>query len=167
MKKCTICHLEKPITEFYKNRKWFDSKCKLCSINNANEWKNKNPEKRKEQLKKWRALNRGKYNYQAQMILSWMKQRSKKKNFQPPEWNLEEIKKIINEWYCEITKNKFTFNWNKEYKDPYSPSPDRIDNNIWYTKQNTQWVCTIYNLMKNNFSKDSVDAFILSIKNLP
>lgn len=164
MKTCTICHLEKSLTEFYRNRKWYDSKCKKCAINNANQWKKDNPKKRAEQLKKWRESNKWTYIAQAHTILSSMKQRSKKKNLQEPEWTIEEIKEIIKEWHCNITNIKFTFNGTKTEKNPFGPSPDRIDNNIGYTKENTQWVCTIYNLMKNTFLEEDVKKFISSLR---
>lgn len=93
-----------------------------------------------------------------------MKQRSKKKNLQEPEWTIEEIKEIIKEWHCNITNIKFTFNGTKTEKNPFGPSPDRIDNNIGYTKENTQWVCTIYNLMKNTFLEEDVKKFISSLR---
>lgn len=47
MKQCTICNLEKPLTEYYNNGRWKQGKCKPCHIKQSNTVAQKNHLKRK------------------------------------------------------------------------------------------------------------------------
>jgi hypothetical protein len=50
MKKCTKCGVEKPLSDFYKQKITIDGlayKCKFCSNSDINHWKRKNPEEHK------------------------------------------------------------------------------------------------------------------------
>lgn len=47
MKQCTICNIEKPLTEYYSNGKWKQGKCKPCHIKQSNTVAQKNHLKRK------------------------------------------------------------------------------------------------------------------------
>lgn len=47
MKVCTVCSIEKPLTEYYSNSKWKQSKCKPCHIKQSNSVAKKNHLRRK------------------------------------------------------------------------------------------------------------------------
>lgn len=54
---------------------------------------------------------------------------------------------------CEVTGILFDLNKNNKWKkNPYSPSIDRINNKIGYTKENTRIVIWQYNLMKGELT---------------
>ena len=68
---------------------------------------------------------------------------------------------------CALTKIPFTFNYTKHkshQKDPFSPSIDRINPKIGYTKDNVRLVCMIVNLALNEFGDTAFakmcDAFV-------
>lgn len=59
-KTCSRCRLDKSIEEFGHHRGRKDgrqSRCKACANAEATAWTKKNPERRKEQHKRWRAAN--------------------------------------------------------------------------------------------------------------
>lgn len=58
---------------------------------------------------------------------------------------------------CEVTGVTFDFNKSEKYdKNPHSPSIDRIDSSIGYTKENTRIVIWQYNLMKGEVSDNEL-----------
>ena len=52
---------------------------------------------------------------------------------------------------------------NKESRKAFSPSIDRIDNNKGYTEENTQIVCTAYNLGKGPFSEEEFIKLCIAV----
>ena len=57
---CRVCHIEKPITEFYLHRKENGTrayKCKVCSLADASAWHQKNIDKARAACTKWRKNN--------------------------------------------------------------------------------------------------------------
>lgn len=78
------------------------------------------------------------------------------------EWLVEKLKKGI----CEKTGLPFVLNGKdqqelnqKSSKHPFSPSLERKDSTIGYTKENTIVVCLIYNFCKNVFEEEAVEMF--------
>lgn len=78
------------------------------------------------------------------------------------EWLVEKLKKGI----CEKTGLPFVLNGKdqqelnqKSSKHPFSPSLERKDSTIGYTKENTIVVCLIYNYCKNVFEEEAVEMF--------
>jgi len=60
MKCCTKCKIEKPLTEFYKHKgkkSGLMSECKSCKDVKNREWREENPDKVKEIVKKWQEKN--------------------------------------------------------------------------------------------------------------
>ena len=47
-------------------------------------------------------------------------------------------------------------------RNPFAPSPDRIDNKVGYTKVNVQWVCWMYNQLKGQADEETVELFLRS-----
>jgi len=61
MKTCSHCKIEKPLTEFYKNKSKNDgasSNCKVCDLERTKKWKVANPDKRREFNREWAKRNR-------------------------------------------------------------------------------------------------------------
>jgi hypothetical protein len=78
------------------------------------------------------------------------------------EWLVEKLKAGI----CEKTGLPFVLNGKentdlsqKSSKHPFSPSLERKDSTIGYTKDNTIVVCLIYNFCKNVFEEEAVEMF--------
>jgi len=75
----------------------------------------------------------------------------------------EDILELLSFGVCQKTGIKLIIDGTKN--NPYSPSVDRIDNSVGYTKENIQIVCAIYNFCKNQFSDDDVLEFIKRFSN--
>ena len=78
------------------------------------------------------------------------------------EWLLEKLNKGV----CEKTGMPFVLHGKtthslsqKTNKHPFSPSLERKNSNIGYTKENTIVVCLIYNYCKNVFEEEAVEMF--------
>lgn len=68
------------------------------------------------------------------------------------KWILNKIEK----GYCEVTGIKFNLELTKTTKRPFAPSIDKKNPNGFYTKENCQVVCFIYNVAKGEFTHDDV-----------
>lgn len=118
------------------------------------------PERTAYELKRNKKPKRRAYN-----LLRKMKARSKVSGFAPPEWSKEEILNILLYGKCARSGLKFSLDkYEKAKTNPFAPSPDRIDNTKGYTKENTQFVSWIYNVMKQDFPQEIVDTFIEALK---
>lgn len=163
MKICKSCTTEKALDEFYKNHLgYYQSSCKPCSKKQADEYRKANPEKRRQYTAKWREKHRNTAMIKAQTILDGMVRRSKAKGFARPEFTKAEVAEIIS-GKCAKTGIQFEFDQSKYSKSPWTPVPDRIDSSKGYTKENVQWVCHMYNSMKQDFSEEDVDTFIAAL----
>lgn len=157
---CTDCGKGKPLTEFYQ-RTWkrtdntrgsgTDSLCKSCRASHRYKYQNR--------------LKDGDVYAVAGSLLSRMKDRTNKNTYNDVvEWTKEEIVDIISNGKCSKTGIPFDLTLRENSRNPFRPSPDRVDNAIGYTKDNTEWVVVIYNLMRNEFTDDDVALFIEHIK---
>lgn len=177
MKLCTICNVEKPLTDFYKavrkdrpnglNYK-YHTYCKDCT-KEKNRQLYLDPEKRKQRQQYYKnrcndetfrlksnVRSRNFYNSnegRAKTLLNSARNRAHKY----PEFDLDEnfiLDKIIT-GRCEVTGLPFDMSSpSKTSKNPYSPSIDRIDNTKGYTKENTRIVLWQVNLMHGELSDD-------------
>lgn len=66
------------------------------------------------------------------------------------EW----VESKIRSGVCEVSGLPFVLGGNG--REPFSPSLDRKDNEKGYTPENTQVVCSIYNLAKSDYGHDAV-----------
>jgi hypothetical protein len=57
MKHCSECKLEKPLTEFARNGKYYRNKCKVCTRPQVNAWYSENKETHIEATTKWAKNN--------------------------------------------------------------------------------------------------------------
>jgi hypothetical protein len=159
MKICTKCKATKPLSDFW-NRSWktvqgerrssLRPDCKEC------------------------ASSYHKENYTAKLIagdprklagelINRMRDRTKKHNYaEKVEFTIDEVVEIISNGKCSVTGYPFRLGTtgSNKCKNPFNPSPDRIDNTKGYSKDNVQWVVFIYNTMRNSFDEEDVLKFL-------
>ncbi len=165
MKQCTKCKIEKEENDFHKYAKAKDGLnyyCKVCTLNYMNTPSSKKLLKthRKKKSTTWKGV--------AYFIYKHMKEHSIKRghNWDDSWWSPSIIEEIITNGRCEKTGMPFDITLESRHykKRPFTPSPDRIDNERGYEPANVQWVVFMYNLMKNNFDDKDVDKFVDSLK---
>lgn len=132
-KKCMLCKEIKTFSDFHNNKMQLfglASDCKVCrKIHSKKEWRNATETR----------LNK--------IIYNRAKSRAKKKNI---EFNLD-IEDIIVPDKCPVFGVKFI------YGDPdWTPSIDRIDPNIGYTKNNIFVISNRANMIKNNATAEEL-----------
>lgn len=162
-KVCIGCQQRKPLEEFYKAGAYYQARCKPCNIQAVAEYGAANPEKRRQYHADYRARNRNTPRAKARQIREGMAARSKKKGFPSPEWTIDEIEPIIQGCCCR-TGIPFEFDQSTYSKSPWTPVPDRIDSTKGYTHDNVQWVCHMFNSMKQEYTQAEVDRFIHALK---
>ena len=66
--------------------------------------------------------------------------------------------------YCEATGLPLCLEVNEKTgfcnRNPFTPSLDRIDSRLGYTKDNVMITCLAWNLMKTNFDMDLLAQFL-------
>jgi hypothetical protein len=166
MKPCTHCGVQKPFSDYYRNKKSKDghlNKCKKCCDDYENQEDNK--KRRLANQQKRRSSN----SFQrAQAIFHTVKKGAKARDLEitiTPEWILQELE----EGKCAVTGLSFVFDSVEDEHtittrkgrmlNPFSPSVDRIDCNKGYTTDNCQLVVSIYNYAKLSFSEQAVKIF--------
>lgn len=166
LKVCKKCNKEKPFTEFYRSKQGhYQARCKECNIELNKEWADTNKKKTTLYARRYREVHKNTAKIKSQQILDNMRKRSKGRDWGPPEFTKQEIEKIITNGKCKITDIPFEFSQEKYWRSPWTPTPDRIDSTKGYTKDNVQWVCYIYNAMKDEFSVKDVEIFLESLFN--
>ena len=106
----------------------------------------------------------------ARNIISKMKTSSIKRGHEWSDtwWSIDMVQEIIEKGKCAKSGIPFKLKLNaeseKNSKNPFGPSPDRIDNTKGYEPDNVQWVVWIFNVMKNTFKEEEVDLFINALK---
>lgn len=152
-KKCFECKIIKPQCEFSKCTKdtsGLSSYCKKCDrdkrLNFMKDVKNFLIQKRSDARKRCRKNEKISFDVS---IDDWMAQYEKQKGF------------------CALSGIEMTWEYSADgdsefytsVKYPYNISPDRIDSNRGYTKDNLQFVCNRVNAMKNNMPMDQFIDF--------
>lgn len=66
------------------------------------------------------------------------------------------LEQKINAGKCEVTGLPFNLGFTKTLKRPFAPSIDKKNPNGFYTQDNCQVVCFIYNVAKGEFTHDDV-----------
>jgi hypothetical protein len=135
--------------------------CKTCIyINSRRELFRKNKSDKKNKVKKVQKTKKINdaigISFQ---IYSRLKTRAKQKGISfdlTQDW----IKQKLNEGACSVTGISLDF---KNPRSPFSPSWDRLDSNLGYTKDNVRLVCWIYNCAKNEWNDDDVLAMAEAI----
>ena len=86
-----------------------------------------------------------------------MRSRSTRKGLPAPEWTTNEILVAIEGQRCKLTGIAFVPTGNR---NPWLPSPDRIDNSKGYSKSNVRWVCYAVNCLKNKFGTSELEILL-------
>lgn len=135
-KKCYVCMVEKPLSEFYKQKGMVDgrlNKCIECCNNYSDNQRKTNPSYYMRAIyngMKWRCQHLDRYK--VLQILS------------KDEWVI----------WCSKNMNKFMRLYRKwqesGFDNKLSPSIDRIDNKLGYLSGNMQWLTQSENAKKGN-----------------
>lgn len=170
MKKCLgkySCGVEKPLEEFYKNKKGhYSSLCKECDKKRARENYHKNVDKRKQQHKEWVEKNKDhvkeknkqwkekNQSYLNEYMREWNKNNPEKRSVYSKRWRDNNIKKALeysSYWYYnnKEQKNEKQKEWNKK---------KRKNDPCFKLRQNVSRAVNSY-LKLNNGSKKG-DSFL-------
>lgn len=161
MKTCIKCGNESSLEDFYKSHLgYYQSECRLCTRKRSNEFSKSNPTKVRDYKKAYRERNKNTVRLKSVQCLEGMVARSKKKGFDRPEFTSAEIAQIMEGGVCSKTGIPFEFDQSKYPRSPWTPVPDRIDPSKGYTRENVQWVCHMYNSMKQDYSEEEVQIFL-------
>lgn len=166
MKKCSKCKKEKNSTEFYKNKHEKDGLhgwCKICSKEfdhiRGQTPKRKEYQKKRSQTPRLKNLRKKYYNdhrevldYRIKLSLKRAKKRAKEKNilfeinleWTKKQWEKQNGKCLLSGMPFDLTPSSYRVN-------PYSPSLDRIDSSMGYTKDNTRLILSQINFSINEY----------------
>lgn len=158
---CSDCSTTKPAGEFYRigpGKRYFSSYCKGCVRDRSRRYETQAG--RQTSNRAYNERLRGSAWGRAKLILWAMQARTRTAGYEPVEFTRAEIADVIEGGSCVRSGIPFvlTHEGGSRY-GPFSPSPDRIDPRRGYTKSNVQWVCAIYNLMKNEWTDADVRRF--------
>jgi hypothetical protein len=156
-KKCYRCHIVKPYTDFSickKDTTGITTLCKMCSKDHRLKFmkdvRNFLVQKRSDAKK--RCKTNDKINFDIS-IEDWILQYEKQKGI------------------CALSGLTMTWEYSSDgnidfysaVKYPRNISPDRIDSNKGYTKENLQFVCSRINAMKNNMTTEEFVNFCKNV----
>lgn len=152
MRICTGCKLEKPVNEFYSYR---PTRCKRCVNDYAKVMRSGKPKRynpndplMKAYMKNYALTVRGR----TILLLNKASARARNKG-QKSTVTHDFIATKIEKGFCERTGLPFQLeNHEKTYRNPYSPSIDKINPFGKYTNENVQVVCNFYNTAKGQMT---------------
>lgn len=164
-KECNMCHNKYPNTaEFFSPRyyKVASGERKTALLSGCREcyrqYHHNNHTKKHQEGDAWLT---------ACQVVNRMRDRTKRYGYKEEvEWTPEEVLTRLSLGKCEVTGHPYRFGTpmkGSTHKNPFAPSPDRVDNSIGYTKDNTRFVVFIYNTMRSNFEEKDVESFIVSL----
>ena len=87
-KKCSKCGEVKPVSEFYRKGKNYQSMCILCRVEYHKEWYEKNSERRREQIRQYKQMNKN--------AIFKKREKTKSKEIEEKRIKNEQQKKIKN-----------------------------------------------------------------------
>ena len=180
-KKCTSCGKTKLITEFVKHkgcRDGYAGTCRLCANIYSTNWKRKNRVKLAKKRREQYAKNNGervrqreikrKLEYpirvRAQLLRKGMLARSKKKalSFNKDHFSVTYLMQLLKDKpFCECCGKHLDIGFkydNKPHDD--SPSMDRINSCLGYTKENTALLCWRCNNLKRDATVQELDTIL-------
>jgi len=145
MKTCNKCDTEKSVKDFYRDSSKADSMASMCK------------DCKRDIDRAYAESLPGKIT----SILTSMRKRSKKLGFPVPEITRADIEAAIATGKCSVTGIPYVIDYNGSgLKNPFIPSPDRIDPTKGYTKDNVQWVVWIYNSLKWDYPQSEIDRIL-------
>lgn len=165
VKVCIKCKLEKPLSLFSVRsdcRDGYRNRCLDCtSIYMSDRWRN-NPEHRTKQQRRSAQLYKSIEGRALALIRAARKRR-------PDGFTvtLDHVIAGLQRGVCPMTGIGFDFTNGHQiasgrFRNPYSPSLDRIDSRFGYTNENTRIVITQFNIMKGELS-DSELTYICAL----
>lgn len=164
MKKCAKCEIIKGNSYYHKdnnNKDGFYRWCKSCKKEYDKIYRQSDKVQDMYSSEEYR-LKKSKYReltYEKTLFNS-SKHRAKNCSI---EFNIEESDIIIPE-YCPLLGVKLVIKLGNGL-NPYSPSIDRIDNNLGYTKNNIWVISRLANTMKSYANKEELIEFSTNILN--
>ncbi len=125
------------------------------------EYYSRNKEKWTEYHRAWRAVRRLDPDRRAKAMCTWTRIRARRMHL---EFDLtaDFLAERLRAGKCEATGIEFVFSdgeMGKKKVHHYAPSIDRIDPKLGYIKRNVRLVVYIYNLVKSEYSDDTVKEF--------
>lgn len=182
-KVCKKCNTEKEFSYFTLTKRGkygYHSICKECCNKSQVLYRKKDPKKWSNIAKKYRNENKEHYNkydklYRndyiktiegyASRLFSGSRNRAIKKGL---EFNITSnwVKEKLSLMKCEATNFDLTIVNDIDGRvNPLKPTLDRIDNNKGYTIDNTRVTCWWWNVMKQDWSDDTIINLIKKYKN--
>lgn len=142
MKKCLKCGEEKSLSDYRTSRgrngkNYLLNKCKSCSYKLQNENKSR-----------------------AKVIIDNARRRAKKKGL---EFNLK-VSEIELPTHCPVFGFELDYTHSKSHFN--SPSLDRTDNSVGYTKENSRIISQKANQIKNNSSVEELELLLKYLKEI-
>jgi hypothetical protein len=182
LKVCSRCYIQKEISEFINSKKGMNgllSDCKECCHkretihrrNNLDKYKGYSKKRRKELSKEsseydnaFRKLYHNTIDGYGSRLYSSAKSRAIKKGL---EFSItsEFIKNKLRNMKCESTGFDLVLNDEDGRVHPMKPTLDRRDNSKGYTFENTKIVCWWWNVMKQDWSEQTIKELIKKYKN--
>lgn len=167
-KRCSKCGVEKPRTEFSRDRQKKDGlryECKPCDSRRSAQHHRSNRERRIQYQRKWYVANKKRIaeqratpEYRARTLFHDARRRAKKAGLPitiDADWILERLDRGC----CEASNLPFSFDSSGfKHQNPLSPTVDRIDPDRGYTKDNSQVVVCMLNLAKGSWGFGAVVA---------
>jgi hypothetical protein len=121
-------------------------------LKKSSDWRKEN----KEYIKTWRKTANVTPKKRAKMLLRRAKGRAVKKQILF-SLTLDDVLPKILEGKCQLTNLPFDLTQDCDsWRNPYSPSIDRIDSSLGYTKENTRVVLTSVNITLNEFGENTM-----------
>ena len=187
-KRCRKCETAKDMSEFYKDvysKDGLQAVCKDCSKAHTKQNRLDHPtyfvdkgkvryqeigkhqnksryKKNQEKFKRWRREYSRTVVGRLRTVLNSAKTRAKNQKLVFDldfDWLMEQYRK--QDGKCSLTGIQLQFGFNYDSSRRYmpeSPSLDRIDPALGYTKGNTRLVCTAINIAMNSFGERSFEA---------
>jgi hypothetical protein len=164
-KVCGWCKIDKPLTDYTKNRAASDGlqyKCRACDLAYQAKRRVENYEQNLEYGRQYQKNRRKDHNYRLQMLINASKQRAKDKD-REHTITVEDIKNIFPvDGCCPIFGMKLEFN-SAGFREN-SPSIDRIDSKKGYTPDNIQIISWKANRIKGYASIEELEMLVAYLK---
>jgi len=151
-KKCSQCRVEWPLEKFGARKTSADGLngiCRTCDCQNKYDWRASNPVK-----------------YLCSNMLAQAKRRAQSSG-RAFDLTLEDLRKLVT-FRCPVLGTELVWEYGHGLGlGAHSPSLDRIDNSLGYTKENVAIISHRANSMKNAATVDELQAILSYIQNHP
>ena len=173
MKQCKKCGVEKPLTEFFAEKRSADKhrySCKDCDTQRRKDYWASLPDLKKSR-KKWRASRiltdrdyglKYRLKHRAKDLIRHAKLRAAKKSLPfDLHHHVKEIQSRIDRGFCELTGIPFNLESGRTFD---SPSLDRIDPSAGYIYSNLRVVCHLMNCALGDWGEATLEKVVKAWK---